>query len=303
MKLRTSLTAAMLVFGLWLGTPAWAATFFFTTGAPDGRLGAASRPASPGKFETETADDFILADTTVISRATIIGLVPSGTSLGNITQVEVELYHIFPLDSGPFDNKVPTRVNSPADVEISSATRDSANGTLAFTARVVSGTFNVANTVVNNIAVNTHGEGPATGEEVEITIAFTTPIILPAGHYFFRPEVLVTGADFLYLSTPRTAPIFVGDLQAWIRNTPLKPDWLRIGTDIIDGATPPTFNMAFSLTGDTVPEAGTPGKANCHGQTISALALEFGGLRGAASTFGSSSVQAVQNAVVLFCQP
>jgi len=303
MRLRTSLTVATLAFGAWLATPAWADTFFFTTGAPDGRLGAASRPASASKVETETADDFILADTTVISRATIIGLVPSGTPLANITQVEVELYHIFPLDSGPFDNKVPTRVNSPSDVEISSATRDSSNGTLASTASVLSGTFSVANTVVNKIAVNTHGEGPATGEEVQITIAFTTPIILPAGHYFFRPEVLVTGGDFLYLSTPRVAPIFVGDLQAWIRNTPLKPDWLRIGTDIIDGTPAPTFNMAFSLTGDTVPEAGTPGKANCHGQTISALAHEFGGIRGAASTFGSSSVAAVQNAVVLFCQP
>src|SRR5262252_5395071 len=303
MKSRKSLTAAILSVALWLATPAWAATFFFTTGTPDGRLGAASRPASSGKLETETADDFILPDTTVISRATIIGLVPSGTPLANITQVEVELYHIFPLDSGPFDNKVPTRVNSPSDVEISSATRDSSNGTLAFTASVLSGTFSVANTVVNNIAVNTHGEGPATGEEVQITIDFTTPIILPAGHYFFRPEVLVTGGDFLYLSTPRVAPIFVGDLQAWIRNTPLKPDWLRIGTDIIDGTPAPTFNMAFSLTGDTVPEAGTPGKANCHGQMISALAHEFGGIRGAASTFGSSSVEAVQNAVVLFCQP
>jgi len=303
MKSRTSLTAATLAFGVWLATPASAATFFFTAGSPDGRLGAASRPASAGKVETETADDFILPDTTVISQATIIGLVPSGTALANIKQVEVELYHIFPLDSGPFDNKVPTRVNSPSDVEIGSATRDSGNATLAFTASVVSGTFTVANTVVNNIAVNTHGEGAATGEEVQITITFTTPIILPAGHYFFRPEVLVTGGDFLYLSTPRTAPIFVGDLQAWIRNTPLKPDWLRIGTDIIGGTTPPTFNMAFSLTGDTVPEAGTPGKANCHGQTISALAHEFGGLQGASSAFGSSSVQAVQNAVVLFCQP
>src|SRR5712672_1771134 len=117
------------------------------------------------------------------------------------------------------------------------------------------------------------GEWTKTGEEVAITISFTTPIILPAGHYFFRPEVLVTDGDFLYLSAPR--PIvppgiaFVGDLQAWIRNSTLAPDWLRIGTDIIGGATPPTFNMAFSLTGETVPEAGTPGQRNCHGQSIS----------------------------------
>src|SRR5215471_16616428 len=166
MRLPSSLSALTIGLGVWLATPAWADTFSFTTGAPDGRLGALSRPASPGKVETETADDFILPDTKVISHATITGLVPTGTSLGSITQVEVELYHIFPLDSGPFDNKVPTRVNSPSDVEIGSATRDSSNGTLASTASVLSGTFSVANTVVNNIAVNTHGEGPATGEEV-----------------------------------------------------------------------------------------------------------------------------------------
>jgi hypothetical protein len=303
MRLRTGLIAAISAFGVWIGQPAWAATFSFSAGAPDGRLGALSRPATGSKIETETADDFILPDTTVITHATITGLVPLGTPLGNITQVEVELYHIFPLDSGPFDNKVPTRVNSPSDVEIASATRDSSTGTMTFTASVVSTSFMVANTVVNNVAVNTHGEGPATGEEVQIAITFTTPIILPAGHYFFRPEVLLTSGDFLYLSSPRPGPIFAGDLQAWIRNTPLKPDWLRIGTDIIDSTPAPTFNMAFTLTGDTVPDAGTPGQANCHGQTISALAHEFGGINGAAISFGSSSVAALQNAVVLFCQP
>jgi hypothetical protein len=47
-------------------------------------------------------------------------------------------------------------------------------------------------------------------------------------------------------------------LQAWVRNSDLQPDWLRIGTDIIGGATPPTFNMAVSLTGETVPQVGTP---------------------------------------------
>jgi hypothetical protein len=51
--------------------------------------------------------------------------------------------------------------------------------------------------------------------------------------------------------------------------------WLRIGTDIDGGATAPTFNMTFSLAGETVPEAGTPGVANCLGKTIAALAQEF----------------------------
>jgi|SRR5215813_11654607 len=41
-------------------------------------------------------------------------------------------------------------------------------------------------------------------------------------------------------------------------------DWLRVGTDIVGGgATPPTFNAAFSLSGEAVPGpiagAGLPG--------------------------------------------
>lgn len=304
MKLRLSLFAATL----WVVTPVWADAFFFSTGNPDGRLGSLSRRASAGKLETETADDFVLTGTTVIFRASIAGLLPAGTPLTSIGQVEVELYHIFPLDSNTSRViNVPTRMNSPSDVEIGSATRDSIPGTLTFSASVVNASFMVANSVVNNLTVHSGGEGSKTGEEVEITINFTTPIILPAGHYFFRPEVQVTGGDFLYLSAPR--PIvspgtpFGNDLQAWIRNSNLAPDWLRIGTDIIDGATPPTFSMTFSLTGDTVPEAGTTGTANCHGQTISAIARQFGGISAAAFAFGSSGVDALQNAVTLFCEP
>jgi len=311
---------AALVLSVCLTTPLWASTFFFATGSPNGLLGALSRRPSPGKLETETADDFLLQETTVITHATIFGLLPVGTPLENIRDVEVEVYHIFSIDSdvgrtsGPplfSTSAVPTRVNSPSDVEISTATRERTAGTLATSAQVLSANFTVGNTVVNGISVKTGGEGPMSGEEVAITITFTNPIILPAGHYFFRPEVLLTNGDnFLYLSGPRPIvspagtpfPTGVTDLQAWIRNSNLVPDWLRIGTDIIDGVPAPTFNMAFSLTGETVPDAGTPGQPNCHGQTISALAHQFGGIDAAASALGFQSVKALQNGFSLFCE-
>ncbi len=303
-----SSTGAKLALGMCLVTSLWASSFSFTTGVPDGRLGAASRRASPGKLETETADDFIPQQTTVINRATITGLVPSGTPLENIKEVEVEVYHVFPLDSAPASGKVPSRVNSPSDVEIGSATRAGGSGTLTFSASVLNASFAVGNTVVNDIklpAVPPGGEGPATGEEVEITIVFTSPIILPAGHYFFRPEVLLTDGDFLYLSAPR--PIvppgdpFVGDLQAWIRNSNLTPDWLRIGTDIV-GA-PNTFSMTFSLAGETIPQAGTPREEACQGKTISALAHQFGSTDAAAFSLGFASVQALQFGFDAYCRP
>jgi hypothetical protein len=62
-----------------------------------------------------------------------------------------------------------------------------------------------------------------------------------------------------------------------------------------------TFNAAFSLAGDTIPGAGTPGRPNCHGQTISAMAREFGGIAHAAMSLGYFSVDALQEGVSVFC--
>jgi hypothetical protein len=299
--------ATMMSLVLLVAQLATAQTFSFTPGDPDGKLGALSRRASPGKVETETADDFILQQTAVINKATITGLLPANTDLKNIKDVEVEVYHVFPLDSAfPPSGKVPSRTNSPSDVEIGTATRAASSGTLKFSPSVIAENFQVGNTVVNGInqvTANLTNGGAFTGEEVELTIAFTTPIILAPGSYFFRPEVLVTGGDFLYLSAPR--PIvppgnaFLGDRQAWIRNSNLSPDWLRIGADIIGGTT--TFNMAFSLFGETVPNAGIPGQTNCNGKSISALSQQFGTIDDATVVLGFSSVTALHNGVNLFC--
>ena len=231
--------------------------FFFSTGNPDGKIATLSRPASPGKSQTETADDFLATQSIVINQASFTGLLPAGSSLDNISDVEVEIYHVFPRDSVfPPSGNVPNRTNSPSDIEINSATRDSANGTLIFSATMVSASFTASNSVVNGInkhpGERTNGEGPVTGTEVTIRVAFNPPIVLPADHYFFRPEVRLNNGDFLWLSAPRpiVAPgtPFLGDLQTWIRNDALAPDWLRIGTDIT-GQGP--FNAAFSLIGET----------------------------------------------------
>lgn len=253
-----------------------ASAFFFSTGDPDGKIGTLSRPAAPGLLETESADDFILTGTTNITKATFVGLLPLGAPLSSISEVEIEFYHVFPVDStSPPDGRVPTRMNSPSDAEIASATRDSSSGTLSFTSTLIDSRFTVANTVMNGIHASpnqfTGGEGAATGEEVLISVTFATPVDLTAAHYFFRPEVALTGTsdDFLWLSAPKpiVAPgtPFTEDLQTWIRNSDLTPDWLKIGTDIT-GQGP--FNAAFSLSGVGVPEPGT----------LALLAIGLGGL-------------------------
>jgi hypothetical protein len=112
--------------------------------------------------------------------------------------------------------------------------------------------------VVNGISVNAQGEGAVTGEEVLFTVNFNPGIFLAPDHYFFRPEVLLPTGNFLWLSAAR--PIlapgtpFTGDLQTWIRNDNLAPDWLRVGGDVVGGT---TFNAAFSLSGADAPEPGT----------------------------------------------
>ena len=259
-KTKLTKTALGALAYLILISQASADPFFFSTGNPDGKVATLSRRPSAGKAETETADDFFVSNSIVLTEATFTGLIPSGAALSSIGQVEVEVYHVFPFDVAfPLSGNVPTRTNSPSDVEIDSATRDSADGSLAFSATLVSSSFTASNSVINGInkkpAQKTNGEGPVSGEEVQITVHFNPPISLPADHYFFRPEVLLDNGDFLWLSAPK--PIVApgtpvthasADLQTLIRNEALAPDWLRIGADIIgQGA----FNAAFSLTGET----------------------------------------------------
>jgi YVTN family beta-propeller protein len=48
--------------------------------------------------------------------------------------------------------------------------------------------------------------------------------------------------------------------------------------------------------------AGTPGKANCYGKSVSALVRKYKGLNAAAAALGFPSVRALQNAILEFCE-
>ena len=254
------LLLCMLVAGLAAATPTQAASpFHFSTGNPDGKIATASRPgpASGTNQETESADDFALsAAETVIDHATFIGLIPGKVSVSDITQVRVEIYRVFPKDSDTSRTpQVPTRANSPSDVEFDD--RDSATGALTFTAEVLDSDFSALNSVDTGIhpspGQHTGGDGAVRGQEVFFDVTFLKPFKLPFDHYFFIPQVLLSDPDehFLWLSAPKPivpnpgTPIFP-DLQSWIRNDELAPDWLRIGTDIVGSG---AFNGTFSLDG------------------------------------------------------
>ena len=246
--------ASAFAFALLSATSAGATAFSFSTGNPDGLMAMGARGPNS---QIEAADDFITTVPITITSATFRGLITSGVPLSNITEVNIDLYHVFPIDSDTSRTpNVVTRTNSPADTEFDG--RNSTAGTLTFTPGVLNPTFTAANSVLNGINSSpnqqTGGEGPVTGQEVEFDVSFTTPFSLPPGHYFFVPTVAVTGGDFFWLSagTP-VSP----DLQTWMRNTALDPDWSRVGTDIVGiGASAPKFNASFSLLGQ-VPEPST----------------------------------------------
>jgi hypothetical protein len=240
----------------------------FSTGSPDGKIATLSRLPGAGLLETETADDFILGQPALVTNATFVGLLPTGASLTSVQDIEIELYHVFPVDSANLpDGRVVTRTNSPSDNQFASF--DAGFAQLGFSASILNPSFTASNSVVNGIHAIpnqfTGGEGAVTGEEVQFNITFLTPFFVGAAdHDFFRPEVALSSGNFLWLSAPKpitspgTAFQFPGgpatDLQSWIRNDgtgALAPDWERIGTDVT-GQGP--FNATFSLSGTVVPE-------------------------------------------------
>jgi PEP-CTERM motif len=261
-------SVALMVLAVTFVGSAIAGPFFFSTGNVTDAIGIATRPSTAGKFEIEGADDFVLTSSILLNSATFTGLLTGGATTADISQVVVEIYRVFPSDSnvgrtsGPptfLTSQVPTRVNSPSDVAFDS--RDSASAGLTLTTSVLNTSF----TALNSIAPGgihpqpgqtTGGNGAATGTEVEIGVTLASPFSLPAGHYFFVPQVAISTAsgEFLWLSGTR--PIvppgtpFSPDLQSWTRDAALDPDWLRVGTDIVGGT---TFNGAFTLV-TAVPE-------------------------------------------------
>jgi hypothetical protein len=221
-------SAAIALLALASAQPASAAPFF-STGNPDGLMATATRPGTGAPFEIESADDFVLSTGTSITSATFTGLIPVGVALSDVKNVVVEIYRVFPADSdvgrtsGPptfSTSQVPTRVNSPSDVAFNS--RDSSSG-LSFTVSQLAASFPANNSVqpggIHPLpGIKTGGNGPVTGQEVEIDTTFSDPFSLPADHYFFVPQVELNSGDFLWLSAARpisggTGPL-VGDLKS-----------------------------------------------------------------------------------------
>jgi len=238
------------------------------TGAPNNQIAIASRPDSGGGvFEIEGADDFLVnGGGAVITGGSFTGLLSGSVAAPSVQNIILEIYRVFPLDSDTVRTpNVTTRVNSPSDVAFTS--KDASLLDFVFGTSTLAANFTALNSVqAGGIhpapGQTTGGNGSVSGAETLFTFNFVIPFFLPNGHYFFVPQVEVSGGNFYWLSAERpiaTGLNFAPDLQAWTRDAGLDPDWSRVGTDIVGGGPAPTFNMAFTLQGDVVPEPSTLG--------------------------------------------
>mmetsp|Transcript_31080 Transcript_31080/g.52333 ORF Transcript_31080/g.52333 Transcript_31080/m.52333 type:complete len:283 (-) Transcript_31080:561-1409(-) len=263
--------AALKLVVLAVALEAVLANYRFSTGNPDGRFASNIQIDGP---EWESADDFKLCYPTNLYSGSVYVLLPNNVNpLTHIGQGAFEIYRIFPLDSAPFDNLVPSRTNSPSDVDLGPKSRDTSSGSLRVFARLVRTPYSVSKSVFRRMFkkpanVTTGGDGPLSGTLYEFDFVFTTPISLPAGRFFAVFQLNYTPAARAWAAFPPVAvsaagPVAEsGDLQSWGRKrgttaiTNIFNDWERFGTDVVGGGV--KYNIAFSLTGCISTDASVP---------------------------------------------
>jgi hypothetical protein len=238
-------------------SPGWAPSFFFGSGAHDGRMAAALRPGRADLEEIESAGDFTLTRETFTRQATLTGLLPPGAGSSDVTEVVVEIDRVFtddapiPSDEGaPAGNDLPSEAaRAGRDGEVSDMA-----GRLELELEAVADSLIAENSVLDGIhplpEANMHGEGSVSREEVRFEVTFPKASGLPAGHPFFIPRWKLESGKFLRLPAPKpmVAPVtpLAPDPQDTIRNQSPALDWLRAGDDIVGGASPPDFRGAYA---------------------------------------------------------
>ena len=75
-----------------------------------------------------------------------------------------------------------------------------------------------------------------------------------------------------------------------------------IGSPIPVGSQPLPFGIFIQPVKPAPKFAGTPGRADCVGVSVSALVRQYGGLNAAAVALGYSSVLALQQAIMAYCE-
>ena len=176
--------------------------------------------------------------------------------------------------------------------------------------------FNPANGVLSDVAISfsssaSGASGPPGGGGWEFGFTVTGPGIPPRA-----PGTFDSLSDVVFLggSTGAWSSLLAGGLtiipsgkDGYIGDgvVSIPVEYSEFGLGATNCAASPscarTLSATLGITYQFVPFAGTPGKANCYGASVSALAKQFGGLNAAAAAVGVASVQALQDAIQAFC--
>jgi hypothetical protein len=159
---------------------------------------------------------------------------------------------------------------------------------------------------------------PPNGLTQRNVIAPATLTFAGGGHtdavgFFLLPGSTFPGGDYRFDITTTSGDIFSVDTGT-VTETIFRGVVSSDGSDILSLSITPlnipgqgesisNFELDNVSRGSIEPAfAGVPGKPNCFGRSVSALARQYGGLNAAAAALGFPSVQALQEAIREFCE-
>jgi YVTN family beta-propeller protein len=184
------------------------------------------------------------------------------------------------------------------------------DGSKVYVANFGSGTMSViattTNTVIGSpIAVGFRPQGVAvTPDSSKVYVANhidnTVSVIDTATNTVIGSPIAVGSEPEGVAVTPDGSKVYVANFGSGTVSVIATATNAVIGSPITVGTGPGAFG---AFIGPAPKFAGTPGFSNCHGVSVSALSIEFGGdLAAAAKALGFPSVQALQNAIRVFCR-
>jgi YVTN family beta-propeller protein len=182
------------------------------------------------------------------------------------------------------------------------------DGSKVYVANRFSNSISVINTATNALAatipIPLGGGDPIgvavapDGSKVYVTIAAAGLVaVIDTTTNAMTATIQVGGIPFGLAVTPDGSKVYIAN------NLSNTVSVIATATNAVTATIPVGLNpVAFGVFIQPAPKfAGTPGKANCHGQSVSALARQYRGLNAAAGALGYSSVSALQNAIMAFC--
>jgi hypothetical protein len=230
--------------------------------------------------ETEAIDDFVINPAVFPHGFTInqvLGQILLTDPNATISNLSIEFYRTFPVDSDLGRTPGNTRTNGPSDDGNEFAEFSTDDGTLSFTPIVQNGNFVLDSTIEPGASgTGVLETNPTTGSLLLLDMTLGSPLTLAATnpfpsdfatHYWLELTAEVSSGEFYWVqgtlprSVPGTPPVAGEDRQTWFTTNPgLTPDFRRV-SDIINGmdnTTAPAFNASMEIRGEpVVPEPAT----------------------------------------------